>query len=158
MRTTRRRPHEEFRVRAVMLDPPKIATLLDDRFRFLTTGRRTALPRQRTLRATLDWSYDLLLEEEARLLRQLGIFAGDFLLEAAIAVAGNSASGEVTDHLANLVAKSLVVADIRGDRQLKHLVERQKRLGAGRALADEARPHRIVERGKSVGHASHGYL
>lgn len=109
--------------RAVMLDPPKIATLLDDRFRFLTTGRRTALPRQRTLRATLDWSYDLLSEEEARLLRQLGVFAGDFLLEAAVAVAGDRASGDVTDHLANLVAKSLVVADIRGDQPHYRLLD-----------------------------------
>jgi predicted ATPase/DNA-binding winged helix-turn-helix (wHTH) protein len=109
--------------RAVMLDPPKIATLLDDRFRFLTTGRRTALPRQRTLRATLDWSYDLLPEEEARLLRQLGVFAGDFLLEAAIAVAGDPASGDVTDHLANLMAKSLVVADMRGDRPHYRLLD-----------------------------------
>ena len=109
--------------RSVMLDPPKIATLLDDKFRFLTTGRRTALPRQRTLRATLDWSYDLLPEEEARLLRQLGIFAGDFLLEAAIAVAGDPASGDVTDHLANLMAKSLVVADMRGDRPHYRLLD-----------------------------------
>jgi len=109
--------------RAVMLDPPKIATLLDDRFKYLTTGRRTALPRQRTLRATLDWSYDLLPEPEARLLRQLGIFAGDFLLDAASAVAGDPADGDVTDHLANLVAKSLVVADIRGDRPHYRLLD-----------------------------------
>ena len=64
--------------RAVMLGPPNIAALLDDRFKFLTTGRRTALPRQQTLRATLDWSYDLLPEPEARVLRQLGVFAGIF--------------------------------------------------------------------------------
>jgi predicted ATPase/DNA-binding winged helix-turn-helix (wHTH) protein len=97
---------------AVMMGPPEIAALLDDRFKFLTTGRRTALPRHQTLRATLDWSYDLLPETEARVLRHLAVFAGDFLLDAAIAVAGASAS--VTDHLANLVAKSLVVADVRG--------------------------------------------
>ena len=73
--------------RAVMLGPPNIAALLDDRFKFLTTGRRTALPRQQTLRATLDWSYDLLPEREARVLRQLGVFAGDFLLDAVMEVA-----------------------------------------------------------------------
>ena len=78
--------------RAVMLGPPNIAALLDDRFKFLTTGRRTALPRQQTLRATLDWSYDLLPEPEARVLRQLGIFAGDFLLDAVMEVAGDPAS------------------------------------------------------------------
>ncbi|WP_342731593.1 winged helix-turn-helix domain-containing protein [Bradyrhizobium sp. B117] len=100
--------------RAVMLSPPKIAALLDDRFKFLTTGRRTALPRQQTLRATLDWSYDLLPEDEAWLLRQLGIFAGEFQLDAVIAVAG-AGIGDVTGQLTRLVAKSLVLADIRGD-------------------------------------------
>jgi predicted ATPase len=85
--------------RAVMLSPPKIAALLDDRFKFLTTGRRTALPRQQTLRAMLDWSYELLPEAEARLLRQLGIFAGQFLLDAVIAVAGEDTS-DVTLRLA----------------------------------------------------------
>jgi predicted ATPase/DNA-binding winged helix-turn-helix (wHTH) protein len=100
--------------RAVMLSPPKIAALLDDRFKFLTTGRRTALPRQQTLRATLDWSYDLLPDDEAWLLRQLGIFAGEFRLDAVIAVAGEGI-GDVTGQLARLVAKSLVLADIRGE-------------------------------------------
>jgi len=100
--------------RAVMLSPPKIAALLDDRFKFLTTGRRTALPRQQTLRATLDWSYDLLPDDEAWLLRQLGIFAGEFQLDAVIAVAGEGI-GDVTGQLARLVAKSLVLADIRGE-------------------------------------------
>ncbi|MET4215608.1 putative ATPase/DNA-binding winged helix-turn-helix (wHTH) protein [Bradyrhizobium sp. LB7.2] len=100
--------------RAVMLSPPKIAALLDDRFKFLTTGRRTALPRQQTLRATLDWSYDLLPDDEAWLLRQLGIFAGEFELDAVIAVAGEGIS-DVTGQLARLVVKSLVLADIRGD-------------------------------------------
>jgi predicted ATPase len=109
--------------RAVMLGPPKIAALLDDRFKFLTTGRRTALPRQQTLRATLDWSYDLLPQVEARVLRQLAIFAGDFLLDAAIAVAGDSVQIDVTDHLASLVAKSLVVADISGERPHYRLLD-----------------------------------
>lgn len=109
--------------RAVMLGPPRIAALLDDRFKFLTTGRRTALPRQQTLRATLDWSYDLLPEEEAHVLRQLSIFAGDFLLDAVIAVAGGRMRANVTDHLANLVAKSLVAADIRGDRPHYRLLD-----------------------------------
>ncbi|OAF19390.1 ATP-binding protein [Bradyrhizobium neotropicale] len=108
--------------RAVMLTPPKIAAILDDRFKFLTSGRRTALPRQQTLRATLDWSYDLLPEAEARVLRQLGIFAGEFLLDAAIAVSGENAS-DVTGQLANLVAKSLVVADIRGDHPYYRLLD-----------------------------------
>ena len=129
--------------RAAMLSPPKIAALLDDRFRFLTTGRRTALPRQQTLRATLDWSYDLLPETEARLLRQLGIFAGEFLLEAVIAVACKSI-GDVTAQLANLVAKSLVLADIRGDRPYYRLLDTTRayameKLHAGGEAADVAR-------------------
>lgn len=109
--------------RAMMLGPPKIAALLDDRFKFLTTGRRTALPRQQTLRATLDWSYNLLPEPEARVLRQLGIFAGDFPLDAVMEVGGDPMSVDVTDHLANLVAKSLVVADVRGDRPHYRLLD-----------------------------------
>ncbi|WP_225117853.1 winged helix-turn-helix domain-containing protein [Bradyrhizobium sp. BRP22] len=109
--------------RAAALGPPKIAALLDNRFKFLTTGRRTALPRQQTLRATLDWSYDLLPEAEARVLRRLGIFAGDFLLDAVIAVAGDCESGVVTDYLANLVAKSLAIADIRGERPYYRLLD-----------------------------------
>jgi len=71
----------------------------------------------------LDWSYDLLPESEARLLRRLGVFAAEFLLDAAMAVAGDSKGGDATDDLANLVAKSLVVADIRGDRPHYRLLD-----------------------------------
>jgi len=131
--------------RAVMLSPPKLAALLDDRFKFLTTGRRTAVPRQQTLRATLDWSYDLLPEAEARVLRQLGIFAGDFLLDAVIAVAGDHMS-DVTGQLANLVAKSLVVADIHGDRPYYRLLDTTRayaleKLHASGEYSDAARRH-----------------
>ncbi len=101
--------------RAVTMGPSEVDALLDERLKFLTTGRRTALPRQRTLRATLDWSYDLLPEAEARVLRYLAVFAGDFLLDAVLAVVGDSDSAAVLDCFANLVAKSLVVADVRGD-------------------------------------------
>jgi predicted ATPase/DNA-binding winged helix-turn-helix (wHTH) protein len=132
--------------RAVMLGPPRIAALLDDRFKFLTTGRRTALPRQQTLRATLDWSYDLLPEVEAYVLRQLGIFAGDFLLDAVIAVAGDHVRGDATEHLANLVAKSLVVADIRGDRPHYRLLDTTRvyaleKLQGSAEYPDAARRH-----------------
>ena len=138
--------------RAAMLGPPKIAALLDDRFKFLTTGRRTALPRQQTLRATLDWSYDLLSDAEARVLRRLGIFAGDFLLDAVIAVAGDHRNGDITDQLANLVAKSLAVADIRGDRPHYRLLDTtrayalEKLHGSGE-FADAARRHAQYYRG-----------
>ena len=129
---------------AVMMGPPEIAALLDDRFKFLTTGRRTALPRHQTLRATLDWSYDLLPETEARVLRHLAVFAGDFLLDAAVAVAGAAAS--VTDHLANLVAKSLVVADVRGQTPHYRLLDTTRvyaleKLRSGGEYREAARRH-----------------
>ncbi|HUC71033.1 MAG TPA: winged helix-turn-helix domain-containing protein [Stellaceae bacterium] len=92
-----------------------LAAHLDDRFRLLTTGRRTALPRHQTLGAALDWSYQLLPEEERAVLRRLSVFAGDFPLEAAVAVAADPGSPEIVDHIANLVGKSLVAADLRGE-------------------------------------------
>jgi predicted ATPase/DNA-binding winged helix-turn-helix (wHTH) protein len=101
--------------RAVTLGPPKVAASLDDRFNVLTTGRRTALPRHRTLRATLDWSYELLPDIEAKVLCRLAVFAKEFSLEAAIAVTGEDAAGTVTDNLASLAAKSLIAVDLRGD-------------------------------------------
>jgi predicted ATPase len=90
----------------------RIASLLDDQFRLLWTGRRTALPRHQTLRAALDWSYNLLSEREQMVLRHLAIFVGAFSLEDAIAVAGESPdSAEVTEIVAALVEKSLVTLD-----------------------------------------------
>jgi predicted ATPase len=92
-----------------------LAAHLDDRFRLLTAGRRTALPRHQTLGAALDWSYQLLPEEERTVLRRLSVFAGDFPLEAAVAVAADPGSSEIVNHVANLVGKSLVAADPRGE-------------------------------------------
>jgi predicted ATPase len=90
-----------------------LAARLDDRFRLLTRGRRTALPRHQTLSATLDWSHELLLESERVVLRRLAVFAGSFTLPAASTVAssGDIAGSDVADCVANLVAKSLVTAD-----------------------------------------------
>ncbi|HTZ37598.1 MAG TPA: winged helix-turn-helix domain-containing protein [Stellaceae bacterium] len=98
--------------RAATLGLAEVAAHLDDRFRFLTSGRRTVLPRHQTLRAALDWSYELLPAAEQRLLRRLAIFAGDFSLDGAFAVAGDGSDSSVVDCLGNLVAKSLVVADL----------------------------------------------
>jgi predicted ATPase/DNA-binding winged helix-turn-helix (wHTH) protein len=92
-----------------------LAAHLDDRFRLLTSGRRTALPRHQTLVAALDWSYQLLAEEERIVLRRLSVFAGEFSLEAAVAVAADPGSSEIVDYIANLVAKSLVAADPHGE-------------------------------------------
>jgi non-specific serine/threonine protein kinase len=96
--------------RATVLSPEQIAVRLGDRFRLLTGGSRTALPRHRTLRASIDWSHDLLGEAERTLLRRLTVFAGGWTLEAAEAVcAGDGlASEEVLDLLSELTAKSLV--------------------------------------------------
>jgi predicted ATPase/DNA-binding winged helix-turn-helix (wHTH) protein len=100
-----------------------LAAHLDDRFKLLTAGRRTALPRHQTLGAALDWSYQLLPEEERAALRRLSVFAGEFPLEAAIAVAADPGSPNIVDHVANLVGKSLVAADPRGDAAQYRLLD-----------------------------------
>ncbi|MEV2249230.1 BTAD domain-containing putative transcriptional regulator [Streptomyces sp. NPDC050147] len=94
-----------------MLTPRQIADRLDDRFRLLTNGARTVLPRQQTLRAVVDWSWDLLDTPERTVLRRLSVFAGGCDLAAAEAVCGAPGeSPDVADALGSLVDKSLVVA------------------------------------------------
>ena len=94
-----------------MLTPRQIADRLDDRFRLLTSGSRTVLPRQQTLRAVVDWSWELLDEGERDVLRRLSVFTGGCDLAAAEAVCGPAAF----DALGSLVDKSLVVAAPSGD-------------------------------------------
>jgi predicted ATPase/DNA-binding winged helix-turn-helix (wHTH) protein len=94
--------------RAAVLGIEAVAAGTEDRFALLTSGRRTALPRQQTLRATFDWSYDLLSEEERRLLRRLAIFPGGFTFEAAAAVASPDDAAATADAIAGLVGKSLL--------------------------------------------------
>ncbi|MGC0331026.1 putative ATPase/DNA-binding SARP family transcriptional activator [Streptomyces sp. SAI-170] len=89
-----------------LLTPRQIADRLDDRFRLLTSGSRTVLPRQQTLRAVVDWSWDLLEEPERTMLREASVFTGGWDLAAAEAVCG----GPAADLLGALVDKSLVVA------------------------------------------------
>ncbi|QYC39012.1 Putative HTH-type transcriptional regulator [Nonomuraea coxensis DSM 45129] len=90
----------------------QLAHRLDDRFRLLTGGSRTALPRHRTLRAVVDWSWDLLTEAERGVLRRLSVFAGGASLDAAEAVCGAGLGGDqVLDLLTALVEKSLLLAD-----------------------------------------------
>ena len=102
--------------RAAALGIEELAARLDDRFRLLTGGRRTALPRHQTLRATLDWSHGLLAEPERVVLRRLAVFAGAFSLNAASAVvAGPDISpSDVIEALLGLVAKSLVSTEVIG--------------------------------------------
>jgi predicted ATPase/class 3 adenylate cyclase len=99
--------------RVAMLTPGEVARRLDQRFRLLAGGRRTAVERHQTLRAAIDWSYELLSETEQLLLRRLSVFAGGFTLEAAEAVTagGGIEADDVFELLATLVARSLVVAD-----------------------------------------------
>jgi predicted ATPase/DNA-binding winged helix-turn-helix (wHTH) protein len=102
--------------RAAVLSVEGVAAGLHDRFALLTAGRRTALPRQRTLRATLDWSHELLPETERRLLRRLAVFAGGFTVDAGAAVMTDTGfdTSAVLDGIANLVAKSWVALDKSG--------------------------------------------
>jgi predicted ATPase len=102
--------------RAAALGIEELAVGLNDRFNLLTTGRRTAMPRHQTLRATLDWSYGLLAEPERVILHRLAIFAGPFSLDAATAIAASRelAASNPIEGLSSLVAKSLVVAEVAG--------------------------------------------
>src|SRR5262245_20253718 len=120
-----------------------VAARLDDRFRLLTGGSRTALPRQQTLRATLDWSYELLSEPERVVLRRLAVFAGSFTLDATAAIAASPeiARADVVECVANLVAKSLVSADVTGAVPSYRLLE------TTRAYAVE----KLVESGEADG-------
>ena len=111
------------RVRALSLD--EIVGSLHDRFRLLTGGARTAVRRQQTLRASVDWSHALLTETERILFRRLAVFLGGFDLDAAQAVAGDAEVEryQILDQLALLVDKSLVVAENASGRTRYRLLE-----------------------------------
>src|ERR1700752_3091500 len=119
--------------RARVFSPEQIASRLDDRFRLLTGGSRTALPRQQTLRALIDWSYDLLSRDEQTLLRRLSVFAGSWSFEAVEVICSDL---DVLDLLTQLINKSLVVME-EGDDTRYRLLEtirqyaRDKLLEAG---------------------------
>ncbi len=108
-----------------VLDPQQLAARLDERFRLLSGGKRTALPRQRTLRALIDWSFDLLDEREQKLFRRLSVFSGGWTLEAASAVCGDDEldAWEIFELLSALVSKSLASAERRDDRQRFRMLE-----------------------------------
>jgi predicted ATPase/DNA-binding winged helix-turn-helix (wHTH) protein len=91
-----------------------LAASLDDRFRLLTLGQRTTLPRHRSLAAVLDWSHDLLLESERVILRRVGVFAGEFTLEAATSVVADASLSavQVVNGIVHLVMKSLLSANV----------------------------------------------
>src|SRR5438046_3174530 len=131
-----------------------IAALLSDRFRVLVSGDRTALPRQQTLRALIDWSYELLSDDERVLFRRLAVFAGGWTLDAAEAVAsgGGVAQARVLDLLADLVDKSLVMMDPEGGRY--RLLETVRQYAEQRLTAPESQAlrtrHLDLQEGVSI--------
>ncbi|MFJ8884319.1 BTAD domain-containing putative transcriptional regulator [Streptomyces sp. NPDC102402] len=133
-----------------MLGPRQIADRLDDRFRLLTSGSRTVLPRQQTLRAVVDWSWDLLDEDERAALRRLSVFAGgcDLLAAEEVCSAPGAApadAGDVPLLLGSLVDKSLVVAAPDDDGDMRYrLLETVAEYAADRL--DEAGERTAAER------------
>jgi predicted ATPase/class 3 adenylate cyclase/Tfp pilus assembly protein PilF len=152
------------RVRSLSVD--EINSRLDHRFRLLTGGSRTALPRQQTLRALIDWSYDLLHSQEQTLLQCLSVFAGGWTLVAAEQICSGEEieDWEVLDLLTSLNDKSMVVAEPRDGATRYRLLEtvrqyarerlsergeeercRDRHLSYFTALGEEAEPHLIGE-------------
>ncbi len=111
--------------RTRVLSVEQIAARLDDRFRLLTGGSSSALPRHQTLHATMEWSYGLLSEKERKVFRRLSVFAGGWtLVPAEVICSGDGLeSGEILDLLAQLVDKSLVTMETRGGEARYRLLE-----------------------------------
>ena len=122
------------RVRSLSME--EINRRLDQRFRLLTGGSRTALPRQQTLRSLIDWSYDLLTDAERALFRRLAVFAGGWTLEAAENVCAGEDIDEaaVFDLLTSLVDKSLAVADERDGATRCRMLETVRQYARDRLL------------------------
>ncbi|MEU9983214.1 BTAD domain-containing putative transcriptional regulator [Streptomyces sp. NPDC050856] len=128
-----------------VLTPRQIADRLDDRFRLLTSGSRTVLPRQQTLRAVVDWSWDLLDKPERAVLRRLSVFSGGCDLDAAEAVCGGPDAPDALGLLGSLVDKSLVVAAPAPDGDMRYrLLETVAEYAAERL--DEAGDRAAAER------------
>lgn len=127
------------------LSVAEIATRLDDRFRLLSGTARTVMPRQQTLEAAIAWSHDLLTEKEKALFQRLSVFAGDWSLAAAEALAPNS--DEVIDLLGRLVDRSLVMVDSSGP------VARYSMLETIRAYAHRKLVESGAEKEAALGHA-----
>ncbi len=135
-------------VRVKALPVEKILARLSDRFQLLTGGSRTALPRQQTLRATVDWSYELLAAKERVILNRVTVFAGGFTLEAAedVCADGDVPSSEVLDLVSALVDKSLVVPEeTEGGGARYRLLETIRDYGSEK-LRDSAEAGALAER------------
>jgi predicted ATPase/DNA-binding winged helix-turn-helix (wHTH) protein len=125
-----------------------LAALLDDRLAVLSRGWRTALPRHQTLRAAIDWSYDLLPAIEQTVFRRLGVFQGSFTVETAAGVAADEriTAADVIESVASLAGKSLVAPDVSGDVTHYRLLETTRsyaldKLGDGGEAEQTARRH-----------------
>jgi predicted ATPase len=134
--------------RVRVLTAAEIAARLDDRFRLLVNGSHAALPRQQTLRALVDWSYDLLSERERVLLRRLAVFAGGWTLQAAeeVCSGGSIEECEVLDLLGRLIDQSLVQTKPHDGRQRYRFLETlrqygQERIGESGEEDEFARKH-----------------
>jgi len=114
-----------------------IAQRLDERFKVLTGGSRTALPRQKTLRALFDWSYDLLTPEERVLFHQMAIFPGSFTHDAAAFVCADDGAeaADVLDLIASLADKSLMVVDTSGNEERYRVLESTRQYALGKLAA-----------------------
>ena len=131
--------------RSTLFTPEQIAGRLDDRFRLLTGGSRTALPRQQTLRALIDWSYDVLPDDECSLLRRLSVFMGGWTFEAA---EGLCPRLDVLDLLPQLVNKSLVVVEEEAGASRYRLLETIRQYARDKLMdrgeAEEARNRHLA--------------
>lgn len=120
--------------RTKVFPPEQIAARLDDRFRLLTGGSRTALERHQTLQALIDWSYELLSEAERQLLGRLSVFSGGWSIEAVQAVCADESGDEGLDTLAHLVDKSLVIVEEEAEEGRYRLLETIRQYGRNKLL------------------------
>lgn len=133
--------------RMSILSLSQLSKMLNERFRVLAQKKGDRLPRQQTLRALIDWSFDLLNEDERAVFRRLSVFSGGWKLEAAVAACADESIDEwqVLELLSSLVAKSLVVAEPRDDEHRYHMLNsireysRERLVEANEANATEAR-------------------
>jgi predicted ATPase/class 3 adenylate cyclase len=127
--------------RVNVMSVPNLAQRLDERFKVLTGGSRTALPRQKTLGALFDWSYDLLTPEERVLFNRVAIFAGSFTHDAAafVCVDDGAEQGDVLDPIASLAEKSLMVVDRSGNQGRYRVLESTRQYALAKLAASGER-------------------
>jgi non-specific serine/threonine protein kinase len=134
--------------RVQVLKVDQIAARLDDRFRLLTGGSRTALPRHQTLRATIDWSYDLLSASEQTMLQRLSVFTGGWSAAAAesVCAGGEIQLEDVLDLLSQLASKSLVLAERKPGEAARYRMLETIREYASEKLAEDGEEVAVRDR------------